>query len=289
MNENELEEYENKETEILSKLAKKNFNREKISINDFCGFDLKKPYGFHLVPIYLTLPFYKTQIVNLHPFETEEIFEEHYGISPDQLLELYRKGRVKIILASSPERFKNKEYLDPFLEKMPPTPSREAAFELVLTRGRMMEYFEEAREIFNSKLNKSEFSRAFTIGAHTIKYEITEKDLDNLTINTYASLKYYGYSEVTDKIHNIANINPNFGSFLSQVYYRVLIDPIIASLDGCHPFFKEEIELKNTYDRFLNITPTREKNILPYSQDVGITLFENLKLNMPIWKGSIHR
>ncbi len=278
---NELEDYEKRELEILDKLVEKYWDKRNLSIKDFYGFKLKKPFGFHLTPLYLTLPFYKTQIINLHPIESEADFKQYYGVSPEELWELYRKRRVVIILSCSPTRFKGIDYLDSFLERRPPTPCREAAYEMVLSRGRMLEYAEEGEEIFKGKLDhKYDFFLQFTIGTPAIQLK-GKGSYESMAVNYYASLMYYGYPQIANKIQQIAKINPELAFSFSNVYYHFLIGPTIASLDGCHPFDRDLLQLKKISDRILGVPAANRKDFFVFPYDVGVALFKNFELSMP--------
>jgi hypothetical protein len=79
--------------------------------------------------LFLQLPFYDAIVLPIMAAD-EDTFTRTYRLSVDQLLQLAEKGKVLVMLDSQPSLYTGLDYLDPILEKHPPSLQiREVGFE----------------------------------------------------------------------------------------------------------------------------------------------------------------
>jgi hypothetical protein len=71
--------------------------------------------------LFLQLPFYDAVVVPVMALASEAAFKETYKLSVDELLHLEQKGNVLLALDSPPELYAGLDYLDPILERRPPS------------------------------------------------------------------------------------------------------------------------------------------------------------------------
>lgn len=96
------------------------------------------------------LVLHDTVVVGLEPIPESE-FHDWYGVSVGQLIELAEREQVVIRISSPLERYKDLDYLDPILEKKPPTSVRADAFceALVQDENALKSYESECDQVFN--------------------------------------------------------------------------------------------------------------------------------------------
>ena len=124
-----LKELDTSKAEEAGKISK-NYKKDKIDILDFYSkLNLNTPYtetnstSLSSINPYQLMPFFNTVIVDIMPLPNEKLFEKHYGMSVEDLIELERKEKVAIRLPRCYIDYKDIEndYLDPILSRRPPT------------------------------------------------------------------------------------------------------------------------------------------------------------------------
>ena len=281
----ELEEYEIKEEERAAEIYRKIYNKRKISIKDcYPDLKLKKPYGAYLMGASHSIPFLETHIVNVSSFKDKDTFERAYGMSPELLIELYKKGRVEFLLNGPPTEFANLDYLDEILEfEPPPVSCRNSLYdELSFDADKSFFYSKQAEKILQNVKCLKGFE----------EYTSPEETLKDYVWNSYMRLGIHGYDDLIkavltyaegidkEEVSNELMNPPDLVATLCIFYSDFLTEPIYSSLDGVHSLDSREKEIKSIYDEALMVYPESRSKLFP-PVDVGKALIELYELYLP--------
>lgn len=290
------EEYIAKEYEVRLKIYKTIIERvlkgnDEVSPLDFYPeYDLnsKKPYTCHEFgkPLWILLPHFKSVIVDIYPYYSEPEFERKYEVNVDQLLQLQKDGRVLLRLYL-PVREEISDYLLPVYEEglQKGFPTFHRIYDFVhLTGGKAFEEgWKEGEKLFKGKLKQM----ALEIRKPWECITELERDLEYVGIFEYAHLKAFGFQQLTEKLKDLAKLDPALASCVSSAYSTFLVEPTISSLDGIHLVNREDIQfLSDVISDFKFPKPnldssltTAKYEVFPY--EIGRSLVENAKLVVP--------
>lgn len=256
-----------------------------ISIKDcYPDLKLKKPYGAYLMGASHSIPFLETHIVNVSSFKDKDTFERAYGMSPELLIELYKKGRVEFLLNGPPTEFANLDYLDEILEFEPPSVScRNLLYdELSFDADKSFFYSKQAEKILQNVKCLKGFE----------EYTSPEETLKDYVWNSYMRLGIHGYDDLIkailtyaegidkEEVSNELMNPPDLVATLCIFYADFLTEPIYSSLDGVHSLDSREKEIKSVYDEALMVYPESRSKLFP-PVDVGKALIELCESYLP--------
>lgn len=304
----ELSELDIKRAEEYGKINnkyKKN-KKDKIDILDYYnGKTLNSPYSSansatsNSIKPYQLMPFFKTVIVDIIRLPNEELFNEYYGMSVEELIELERKGKVLIRLPDYYYAYQNIEndYLDPILSRNPPN-----SFLINMGYGYLLnnKLEDELKDVEN--LFKKEFDfgsnlgmemgmidpmviASFNIitGGDPYLPDISNEKYKEFTHNNFNRLSFSGYGNVNTflkELLNVGNGRLDWAFTYSTAYTSFLADPILSSLNGTHMVnynMKEilnDLIIRTTNEELRKTLLSKSSNILCY--DIGKTLSEEI-------------
>ena len=210
----ELIEYEGQEWDWIKKLE--NNLGEKFTQRECfpeLNLDERIPYCSMPLPPPTLLPFHKTVIVQIPPFDEEQC-KINIQFSVEELLELEKKGRVALVLLHNPSDYANLHYLDPILEKKPPISYRILAYKGYLARKKLNLYAEEARCLFseNPVWMFDEKWRNYILGIEGM----------------FVDLRVCGYDEIADFLVGLSVIEPKLTKLLTSIYSHTLCGDLIS-------------------------------------------------------------
>jgi hypothetical protein len=306
MEKDELNELDIKKAEDYGKIHKKNKKnpKAKIDILDFYhGTNLTPPYSSansansYSIKPYQLLPFFKTIIVDILPLPNEELFNEYYGMSVEDLIELERKGKVVIRLPDTYEGYKNIDYLDPIFLQNPQTSFLINTVYGYIINNKLEEEMEDTGNLFK---NEFDFGSNLTMemgmidpmaiaswdilsGSDPYLVDVDNKTYKTITHNNFNKLSYSGYSNVNTflkKLLSVGNGRLDWAFTYSNTYTSFLADPTLSSLNGTHMVNYNMKEILNDLIIRTRNEDLRKKlfseseNILSY--DIGKTLSEEI-------------
>ncbi|MFA0834629.1 MAG: hypothetical protein ACC609_11545 [Methanobacterium formicicum] len=255
----ELDEQKSEEYGKIKKKLSKN-KPEKIDILDFYpGTNLNLPYtasnsvSTYAIKPYQLFPFFKTVIVDILPLPTEELFNEYYGMSVDELIELEKKGKVVIRAADFYHGYDKVEndYLDPILSNSPPSSLIINMCFGHLINNQLEVEFEDFKDLSEKEFRfGSDVAMdmgipdpltivAFDIinGSQTSLVDLGDQAYKNLTLNNLNKLSYSGYNPVNTFLKDLLKVGGgrlDWAFTYSTAYASFLADPILTSLNGTH-------------------------------------------------------
>ena len=304
----ELSELDIKKADEYAKINKKYEKNKKLKV-DILDFyqekTLNPPYSSsnsatsNSIKPYQLMPFFKTVIVDILRLPSEELFNQYYGMSVEELIELERKGKVLIRLPDYYISYHNIEndYLDPILLRNPPN-----SFLINQVFGYLINntIVDELKEVEN--LFKKEFDfgsnlgiemgmidpmvvASFNIMAGGDPYlpNVGNEEYKKFTNNNFNRLCLSGYSNVNTflkELLSVGNGRLDWAFVYSTAYTSFLADPILSSLNGTHMAsynMKEilnDLILRTTNEELRKTLLSKSSNILCY--DIGKTLSEEI-------------
>lgn len=221
-------------------------NYESSPLDFYPELKLEKPYtclnNTLSIPIPILLPYYANIVVIIHPSFNERDFIRNYGLGRDELLNLRKDGKVKLIL-DLPLNHKISDYLIPIYEEGLSTgiPTFERMYFFMRTFGGsdFDAGWRDASTLFKGKFeNIDDDSTKDFISKEDIK-----SGLEYLSILEYSNLRGFGFDEIADKVKNLAQSDPLMASCISQLYSQFLVYPTINSFDGIHLLDEEDMNL----------------------------------------------
>lgn len=258
----DLKEMDIKKSEEYGKINKKLLGNkdEKIDILDYYhGINLNPPYSAsnsvstYAIKPYQLFPFFKTVIVDILPLPNEELFNEYYGMSVEDLIELEQKGKVVIRSPDLYEGYKNVEddYLDPILSKSPPSSYLINTSYGNLINNKIAEEMEDAHNLFKKEFDfgnnlamEMGMIDPLTIASFDIVngsqpnlVDVDDQSYKTLTHNNFHKLSYSGYGNVNTFLKDllaVGNGRMDYAFTYSTAYASFLADPILSSLNGTH-------------------------------------------------------
>ena len=247
MDRKSLEEYIAKEREKCKKLEEKIFDKSQkkgISVLDFFP-EYKSEHTpsyssyTHDETIPVQLPFSRCLYWDFRPYKTEKMFKEQYGLQVEVCIELINKKLLKPILSSNWYRYINLDYLDPILEKNPPTYYRFTSYFNVLSGRTYYKLYEEAEKIFRGKLDEikevKEWDMKYPLGKEAYETKVCF-DFARLLILYPEIFNKYVYPLIkTDRIID--------ASKLIILFDEILVDAYTCALEGHHKVPADKIEL----------------------------------------------
>ena len=255
-----LQEYESKNIEIAVKI-RNNHKKDELDILEFYPeFKLNDTYTgtnstqLNSIKPYQLLPYFKTVIVDVLPLKDEKLFNIHYGMSIDELIELERKGKAVIRLPQSYTKYENinDNYLDPILELKPPSsPSRDLNYSCLINSNFLTEL--DARKTFfegklfdfgNNLALENGMIDPLTITAFDIItgnkagfLNVDEEVYINILKTNCQKLSLLGYKNINKSLKKILELGYgrlDWAFAYSVAYTSFLTDPIFNSLNGTH-------------------------------------------------------
>ena len=210
MDTKELHEYYNKEFDS-SKRAIRKCQLSKQYNPRFILQDkvhLKQGYSTRLdatIPINVLLPFYEQHLVIIRPIKNSQEFKKIYGITVEELVSLYENNRVIPLIGNYPLLYSNLEYLDPLLEKEPPSAFRLSyvAENFFFDKGTVLQYENEAMNYLKGRFKKTA-EKFRKIPFFNVPLDI-EYQLENDSFARYSRLSNFGYNCLAKSIASMDN------------------------------------------------------------------------------------
>ncbi len=240
------------------------------------------------------------------PFLNQKLFEKHYGMSVEELIELERKEKVAIRLPRLYMEYKDIEndYLDPILSRRPPSSPLINLCYSLLINDKVAKDISETEKFFKNK--EFDFGNNLTMEMGSINpYPIASLDIisgdrpylmdfDNNayqkgTESNFYKLSYLGYSNVNNfllEMLKVGNGRLDWAYAYSSAYASFLADPIIGSLNGTHMVnynMKEilnDLIIRTSNEELKKSLLSKSNNILCY--DIGKTLTEEINTPLPL-------
>jgi hypothetical protein len=278
MDKKQIQEIDDREKAKCEYLLEKNRKKKRSSVLDFFPeLRLRGVCGYFMFgqPVWLLIPYLDVVIVNIAPYKNEKALEAKLGLSVKTLLDLERKGRIQLLLDTSPLEYTNLDFLDPIIGKSGCSDYRLSAFSHCLT-SRFKGYCAEGEKVFDGRLG------GFAEEVGWSKFvKRPAKELEGTASTLYAQLLALGYHDLCKELSALAQEHPALAYRKLYVYARFLTDPTFYSLDGINPIETEYAKMKEYCDECSKWEPRFRRRILPFSHDVGKAILENLKLRMP--------
>jgi len=284
-----LEYCEQKEKERVESLRESLRPQETASIRQFfpeLALEERQPYTHALQgePLQTLIPFFSTIIVSVRPCRTSKEFEDLYGLSVGQVLDLERQGRVAIVLTVPPTKYAECDnYILPILEKLPPCfRLRADAFDEVVAGTKASDYAEQAERFFPLKrvgkeawsrfLSDPAFSQAFMAGLGE------PERMHPALLRAFKELSVLGYQE--ELAHVVAKIAR--GDIGIAVYVIMLTNfflgaPTYLALDGTHSVTRRQTMAFRGMAKSLQMPG----NVFPVDPGIAKVLVEELTLVRP--------
>lgn len=279
----ELEDYEAKEKEKTGRILQGYPEKEPLGFLNFLP-EIKTQLAGKVYTNVLNIPgavlfqspFYDSVIFEVMPVKSQSLFESGFGISVDQLLELHKKGRVKIMLGHQPTAFGNLTYLDEILELRPPTIIRFAAYSsLVQSRlgydpMKYAEWREFGAKIARDKgIDKNPTLQLDFRLTHMVAAGGPESLIEEFGIN-FAHLCQIGYEKLAKKLSE--NKDPvaaflGLRGYSGLLYYRPR-----DALEGIQSWSNKDFQLA----RRIDLKENQVRRFFPV--DIGKLLCRELKL-----------
>lgn len=224
-----LENYDELEMARMQAILQNQKGKKAVHFRDFFPeLQLESPFTSpNLSPFWICLPFYKTQILYVYPFETPEVLQRVHNVSVGQLMSLKEQGKIEFILAGPPEQYAGLSYLDPVLELKPPSYTYRATlyFTLLHSSEWTRECLQEAETLFLGKLEATH--KRLGIATPLSAFERS-------VIGAYLNMKGLGFVRLADAIKQIVSSDANVAAAYLEIYHDLLCSPIMACLGGCH-------------------------------------------------------
>lgn len=225
----QINKYEEFELARVNDLHMTYRGRNGLNIRDFFPeLKLPKPYTrLNLHPFWVGLPFYRTQIFDIYPFESETVLQGAHGTSVQQLLSLHDDGKIEFALSGPPYGYLGLDYLKPILDLHPPSyPYRMMAFlDSLHGEGSTRKWMEEGRGIFGEKLD----SLRKRIGVVT-----SSQAFEGSVIGAWVNMKGLGLNGLVNSILRIAAHDISAAAVWLEIYHDILCAPVTTCLGGSH-------------------------------------------------------
>src|SRR3989442_10944782 len=129
MNLKYLCELQKKEEDKIEKITKKftTKTKKKIEVKEvYQELSIKKHPTYCVGTIMASelIPYFGTVIVDLRPIPDEKKFTTRYGMSVKEMIEYLKKKRIVLRMRAPPPWYAGLDYLDPLLERHPPSTRR---------------------------------------------------------------------------------------------------------------------------------------------------------------------
>jgi len=274
----QIAEYKERERQRASDLLARAEKSPKIAILDFYpeynwlndtlySADLPTRFSaidprLRTIPVWVTLPFSGVIVVGLEPWADRDIFRECYGLEVEQFVDLIDKKKLAVRLNNPLEFYDGLHYLDPILEKNPPSLARNEAFSIALLGQQRLDRIRDETD----KIVRGMAAKPLHFAA---KWRMPEKTFVKASITLFERLHTLGYSNYVDSL--VSESRGDFESLISQVrlYYLSLAAPIFRSLEGIHALPRDSLAAYPA--------PIKER----FPVDVGRFLVKKLQLVRP--------
>jgi len=237
-----MEDEEIRRFEDIFPKIKRDFENGRLDPKKFYPeFKFKEPYGLELEnePIYALSPFYEQVIVHVGPFPKNE-FKKLYGISIEDLIELYKEDKVLPILSRSYVEYPS-DYDELFrkaLKREGHIPSDLRISSFLEEIRHEIDIFDEAYRILKEKFKGLKFDKDIV---NVFKDSPNPKDkIINSITSSLFQLKAFGYDELYNRILEMKDQNDAY--WHSFWYYSFLTRPITVGLGGYNNYWEEEIQ-----------------------------------------------
>lgn len=228
MNEKEIQEYEELEWSVITEIKNRLGARTDATFREwFPELQLRPPYtSLNLHPFWIGLPYYRTLIFHVYPFESEEILQRAHGVTVANLLALRDEGKVQFILAGPPSAYRGLDYLNPILRTRPPAYSFRNAVFFMETNGAetWKEWHDEGKAVFLSKLDS--LRKKLGVSTPTPAFE-------GSVIGAWLNLRGMGLHSLAEAIKEVSLHNVESAAIYLEVYHDLLCAPRISALGGC--------------------------------------------------------
>lgn len=208
----DLQEYQEEEQELSKKALKKcttyGFFSPRFFLED--KVHLQETYGVRLdqeIPIKLLLPFFEQIITFIRPFKTALEFEKRCGISVEDLVTLFEDNRVVPLPVGRLHLYEGLDYLDPILEKKPPSASRLISAQVFIAGGEKQlaaYYIKASAQLAGKFKNPGEKLNKITYFQNLPRP--IEDQLEAESIDRYVRLCSFGYEWLAKLISEMDNI-----------------------------------------------------------------------------------
>ena len=279
MEKEQILDYREREQRLVEDLLRKSQEATKLSILDFypeyawlrstlyCA-DLPTRFSAidpkaRAIPIWVTLPYSGVLIVGVEPLTDEGTFRQWYGLGVEELADLIKKKKVVVRVNNPLELYDGLHYLDPILERHPPTLARSEAFSIAMIGKSGLESTRHETQGILDKLSARPLNFA-------VRWRIPETTFTGASITLFERLHTLGQSELVNSL--VSQSGGNFHSLIAQVrrYYLLLAAPVFRSLDGIHALAKDRL-----------LPHPRETASQQFPLDVGRFLVQRLELIRP--------
>ena len=278
MQEKELMTYEEQEQERVASLLYELEGVKYFTIRDFFKeLRLSSPYTrLNIHPFWIGLPFYKTLIFDLHPFQSEQILLQGQGVTVNQLLSLQEEGKIQIILSGPPKIYQGLDYLDPILRLNPPSYSYRLSAYVSRLHGfdTLEDWRAEGAEIFGGKLGK-----LFNDSKVATEQDYFEKTF----ISAWVNVRALNLHSVAEAIKLAATRNPYAAGVYLELFHEMACAPITTCLKGCHSIPADYIDAATFYLRNQNCDLNGIKKYFKneFNQEIGRLLIDRYRLIRP--------
>ncbi len=308
MDKKELKELDMKKAEEYGKINKKYLKNKKdeIDILDFYqGTNLNPPYSAansatsYSIKPYQLFPFFKTVIVDILPLPNEELFNEYYGMSIEELIELEEKGKVVVRLPDMYSGYSKIEddYLDPIFSLNPPSSFLINGNYGYLINDKIQGEMEDFHNLFKKEFDfgnnlamEMGMIDPYTIasfdminGSNPYLANVGDETYKKVTHNNFNRLSFSGYNNVNNflkELLSVGNGRLDWAFAYSTAYASFLADPILSSLNGTHMAnynMKEilnDLIIRTSSEELRKSLLNKSSDILCY--DVGKTLTDEI-------------
>jgi hypothetical protein len=231
-------------------------------------------------PVTVQLPFFEKVVLPIPAAPTPEEYEKTHGISVEQTVDLTRKGRIVPLLWFNYTDYAGLKdnYLDPILNKNPPTLSRMDWLDAIITAGNSVQpsdissmtpgdllgIVDEAqatqRELFTS-IHK----RVEPIVDRTYPQWNLRDSCKNIISGSYANLFFRGHPNLADTLLGLVETDPLNAMQALMVYSNFFVLFPQVALDGLISYNKNDlVYAKNSV---ANIDNARASEINAYVRD----------------------
>jgi len=183
------------------------------------------------IPLGLLLAFRKQVVLTVPDLREGRTLVERFGLGsldPEaaaMLLERKFEEKRVVPLLDYPTRYVGLSYLDPLLEKKPPTVIRTGALLEVLSGGKYSEYLNEGKGLFKGRL-PGEYFKWFRDG------RATKIEPDYIPRVAFSYLRVFGYDPLANLLKKMSREKPVVAADVLYVYTDFLIGPTLDGLCG---------------------------------------------------------
>jgi len=226
--------------DLTTKLGPSDLQKDTVATQLYPEYHFSPPFGLWTghVPIYAVLPFYRQLIVHLDPFRDQHSFERVFGISINEMFELWKRGRLILLLRTSYERYP--KFYDVLLREHIPSNNRLERVYL----SRKGENFEQYRDILEKRFPSKSVPVPPAL-ARDVERKVGPTHVRELVMDTMAQrmvkLSTIGLHDRAIEIVETRNFLQAYKDL--HVYNRALACPLIDALGGWDNLDQAHIEL----------------------------------------------